>query len=59
MGEIIPIVSQTAAEAAWEEYRSGSVKIIDDPKLLLDRQFMEDHRRAERKWQRLFDRMDG
>jgi len=59
MGEVVQIVSQRAAEDSWESYRVHTARLIDDPKLLLDRDFMEEKRRLERTWLRIFDRMDG
>jgi len=59
VGEIAPIVSQTAAEDAWEAYRSHAAKVLDNPRLLIDRSHREEERRLYRRWTRLFDRMDG
>lgn len=59
MGEIIAIVSQEAVESAWDEYHALVLPMLSNPQLLIDRPYREALRRAERKWQRLFDRMDG
>ena len=59
MGEIIPIVSQAAAEDAWEVYGAHMVKAVSNPRLMVDRAHREEERRLYRRWTRLFDRMDG
>jgi plasmid stabilization system protein ParE len=59
MGEIVHIVTQQAAERAWEEFRAHAAQGVDNPRLCLDREWMETRRRLERKWQRLFDRIDA
>lgn len=59
MGAVIPIVSQQAAEEAWEAYRSHFARAVDDPRLMVDKHFMEEKRRLENRWNRLFDRIDG
>jgi hypothetical protein len=58
MGAVIPIVSQEAAERAWEDYRAHMLEARSNPNLLVDREWMQQRRRLERRWERLFDRMD-
>ena len=59
VGEVIQITSQAAAEAAWEAYRAHAVRQLENPSLIMDREYMEEKRRLEMRWNRLFDRIDG
>jgi hypothetical protein len=59
MGQIVAIVSQEAAEQAWEEFRAHAAQGFDDPRLCLDRDWMETRRRLERRFNRIFDRLDA
>lgn len=54
MGQVIQLVSERAVDAAWEELRHHSVRLVDNPRLLLDRDFVEEHTRLERRFKRLF-----
>lgn len=59
MGQVIQIVSQQAAEEAWEQFRAHAARGLEDPSLALDCEYMKERRRLERRWYRLFDRIDG
>lgn len=59
MGEVVQIVSQQAAEEAWEAFRAHAARGLEDPSLGLDLEYMKERRRLERRWYRLFDRIDG
>lgn len=54
MGQVLPLVCQSRVDEAWEEHCHFSRKLMADPSLLLDRQFMEQHTRAHERWKRLF-----
>lgn len=54
MGQVIQLVSETAVDAAWEQLRDHSKRLVDNPRLLLDRGFVEEHTRLERHFKRLF-----
>lgn len=58
MGEIVPIVSQQAAEDAWEAYASLARLTADNPKLLLDREHFHAMTRARRRYEAIFLRLD-
>jgi len=59
MGEVVQIISQQAAEDAWEAYRVHTAKAFDNPRLLIDRQHREQERRLYLRWARVFDRMEA
>lgn len=59
MGEVIQITSQEAAERAWNDYATFTARALDDASLWVSAEFMAERRRLQRKWERLFDRLDG
>lgn len=46
--------SEADVDAAWERYASEAKRLVDDPKLIIDRPFRENLARLEREWKRLF-----
>lgn len=59
MGEIVPIVTQQAAEGAWTAYQQQVQRLTDRPALIFDRGFMQELWRRERLAKRLFGRLDA
>jgi hypothetical protein len=55
---VVDLVSQERVEEAWDALREHSARLIDEPKLLLDREFMEKQTRLERRFKRLLNAMD-
>lgn len=54
MSNVIPLVRPEALDAAWERFQAQSLRMIEQPRLLADRSFMEELARREREWKRLF-----
>lgn len=52
--QVVELASATAVEAAWEQHCAFARRLINDPKLLYDRPFMEAATRAEHRWKSLF-----
>ena len=59
MGEVIQIATQAQAEDAWNDYATFTARALENPALWIDAGFMAERRRLQRKWERLFDRIDG
>lgn len=55
---VIDLVSQERVDAAWDALRIHSARLVDDPKLLLDRAFMEEQTRLESRFKRLLLALD-
>jgi hypothetical protein len=55
---ILDLVSKERVDSAWEALRVHSARLVDDPKLLLNREFMEEQARLQRTFQRLFNAMN-
>lgn len=51
-------MSQQAAEDAWEDYAALARRAVDDPKLLVSRDFFNSFARAERRYKAIFNRLD-
>ena len=51
---IHPIVSQSAVDAAWNEYAVLAQQLADNHQLLSDRDYNERLARTHEKWRRLF-----
>lgn len=56
---VVELASESAVDAAWAEFSRLAARLPGHPELLSDRAFMEDLKRAERKWTRLFNMADG
>jgi hypothetical protein len=54
MGQLAVIPTPAAIEAAWEDYSRQMQALIDAPELAVNRSFMEDVARAERRWKDAF-----
>lgn len=50
--------SKAEVNAAWRAFQGLALEMIEEPKLLTDRDFMERFARAEAEWKRLFNAMD-
>lgn len=54
MADIVPLFDQTREEQAWEDYRLLAAMLVDDGRLIADRQHMEALARAEKRWKQLY-----
>lgn len=57
---IVPPRAPTKAEvnSAWRAFQKLALELMEDQKLLADRDFMERFARAEAHWKQLFNAMD-
>jgi hypothetical protein len=53
---IITLPTRPTADAAWARYQSFAKRLIDDPRLALDRGFMEQMHLADINWRKTFER---
>lgn len=51
---IIELASERAVDAAWAAYSNKAVLLLDQPSLLVDRQFNEELTRLHEHWKKLF-----
>jgi hypothetical protein len=51
---VIPLASESAVDAAWNDYADEARKLITNPELLCDRGFNETLARKHRTWLQLF-----
>ncbi len=58
MGEIIPIVSQQAAEDAWAAYEAHVAPAIENPRLIAERGWVEQSIRLHNRFAHIFTRLD-
>jgi hypothetical protein len=58
-GVVLPFEPVMTVDEAWERYRVLAKKAQDDPSLATDRQFMEELRRAHKRWTDLFDKSEA
>jgi hypothetical protein len=56
---VLPFEPVLTVDEAWERYRALAAKLQLDLDLLTDRRFMEDLRRAEKRWRDLFDQAEA
>lgn len=54
MGQVLPLVTQSSVDEAWEAYRSFAIRLSEDASLLADRGFNEQMAQRHEKWRRLF-----
>jgi hypothetical protein len=54
--KVIPLPTRPTADAAWARYQSFAKRLIDDPRLALDRGFMEQMHLADTNWRASFER---
>lgn len=54
MSNVIELGAPATVNAAWDAYAEQMRRAKSDPDLLLDRDFMESLKRAERRWTSLF-----
>jgi hypothetical protein len=53
---VVTLPTRATADAAWARYQGFAQRLIDDPRLSLDRGFMEQMHLADRAWREAFDR---
>jgi hypothetical protein len=54
MSNVIPLPVPPSADAAWARYQALASRMIDDPRLALNRGFMEQMATAEQTWKVAF-----
>lgn len=54
MGEVIPIVTRAQVEAAWESYRVKAVEVVDNPRLLCDREYNQELAKLYAHWRQIY-----
>jgi hypothetical protein len=54
MGEVLTFASDMAVDRAWDAYADMAKRLLDDPKLLIDREFREELARRDDRWRKLF-----
>lgn len=59
MGVVTPLPTRATVEAAWDRMRALAAPLADNPRLLADRQHMENLARAEHTWKQAFVAWDG
>lgn len=59
MSEVITLANDAAVDRAWKDYRDLAAQLVGHPEKLTDRSFMEDLKRAERKFTRLFNMQEA
>lgn len=58
MSNIVRLPNAASVEDLWEAYAAYNRRALDNPKLVLDRSFMQGRARAERLWKEAFLRAD-
>lgn len=54
MNAVAIIPTEAAVEAAWQRYNALAREVVDNPRLLLDRQHCEAFTIARAEWERAF-----
>jgi hypothetical protein len=52
--QILAFASDDAVNRAWNSYAEHGRKLLDDPRLLIDREFREELARRDDRWRKLF-----
>lgn len=53
-GNIIELASELGVDAAWDSYVEMARDLVDDPRLLTDREFNQEFTRRHERWRKLF-----
>ena len=51
---VIPFADARTVDESWNDFAAHSVRLLENPRLLLDRAFMEEQARLHDRWERLF-----
>ncbi len=54
MGAVVPIITRSSVDEAWETYKRLADEVVSDPMLFIDRGHAEARIRAFRKFEHLF-----
>ena len=59
MAHVVDLLAKDTLDDAWEAHRKLASKLLSNPKLLVDRDFMTRLKRAENKFARILNMQDG